>query len=187
MAYHCMLTDIEEFTDALDTAMTNQPEYLRTILQAYPKVFSGVTSMPPPRPTDHRIELQPSSSPPFLPIYHISEKELRMLKEELTRLMNLCHIQRLISPYGAPVFFIEEWTGKIRMVTDYCDLNKLTIKNRTALPNILELLDRLKDARIFMKIDLQTGFHNIRVSEEDITKTAFRTKYGHYKWTVMPF
>ena len=100
-----MLTDIEEFTDALDTAMTNQPEYLRTVLEAYPKVFSGVTNMPPPRPTDHRIELQPGSSPPFLPIYHMSEKELKMLKEELTRLMNLGHIQRSISPYGASLLY----------------------------------------------------------------------------------
>src|SRR5271167_5178237 len=73
------------------------------------------------------------------------------------------------------------------MVTDYCALNKLTVQNRTALPNILELLDRLCDARIFTKIDLQSGFHLIRVSEPDIPKTAFRTKYGHFEWTVMPF
>jgi len=66
-----------------------------------------------------------------------------------------------VSPYGAPVFFIEEWTGKIRMVTDYQALNKLTVKNRTALLNILELLDRLCDAWIFTKIDLQSGFHLI--------------------------
>src|SRR5262249_29956138 len=94
---------------------------------------------------------------------------------------------RSVSPYGAPVFFIEEWTGKIRMVTDYRALNKLMVQNRTALPNILELLDRLRNARIFTKIDLQSGFHLIRMAEEYIHKTAFRTKYGHYEWTVMPF
>ena len=185
--YYCVLTDIEEFNTALDAVMVNQPAYLCEVLQSFPRVFSGVTGMPPARPTDHKIELLPGSSPPFQPIYHMSEKELQLLKTELTRLLTLGHIRRSISPYGAPIFFIEEWMGKIRMVTDYRALNKLTVKNQTALPNILELLDRLRDAQIFTKIDLQSGFHLIRVSEEDVLKTAFRTKYGHYEWTVMPF
>ena len=73
------------------------------------------------------------------------------------------------------------------MVTDYRALNKITVKNCTMLPNILELLDRLQDASIFTKIDLQSGFHLIRMVPEDIPKTAFRTKYGHFEFTVMPF
>ena len=135
-SYYCLLTDIEEFNVAVDHAITNQPTYLRDVLHAFPRVFSGVTGMPPVRPTDHRIELTPGAMPPFQPIYHMSERELQLLKEELTRLMTLGHIRRSISPYGAPVFFIEEWTGKIRMVTDYRALNELTVKNQTALPNI---------------------------------------------------
>ena len=183
----CILKDIDEFHQAVDTAMNGKPEYLRRVLDDHDEVFSGVTGMPPPRDQDHSIELVEGSKPPWQPTYHMSDKELGLLKEELTRLMKLGHIRRSTSPYGAPVFFVEEKTGKIRMVTDYRALNKLTVKNRTALPNILEMLDRLKDAKVFTKIDLQSGFHLIRVSEGDIAKTAFRTKYGHFEFTVMPF
>src|SRR5215469_2425274 len=102
-------------------------------------------------------------------------------------MLELGHIRPSTSPYGVPVFFVKESTCKIRMVTDYRTLNKLTIKNGTALPNILELLDRLKTAKIFTKIDLQSGYHLICMSEADIPKTAISMKYGHFKWTVMPF
>src|SRR5215813_6479694 len=117
----------------------------------------------------------------------MSEEELKLPKDELTRLLDLGHIRPSTSPFGAPVFFVKEWGGKIRMVMDYCALNKLTVKNGTALPNILELLDHLRNAKIFTKIDLQSGYHLIRMKEDDIPKTAIKTKYGHYEWTVMPF
>ena len=91
--FYCMLTDIEEFTEAVENAMDNQPMYLREVLHAFPRVFSGVMGMPPPRPTDHKIEISPGSAPPFLPIYHMSERELQLLKQELTQLLNLGHIQ----------------------------------------------------------------------------------------------
>ena len=129
----------------------------------------------------------PGAEPPFGSIYHMSPRELELLKGELTKLLKLGHIRQSTSPFGAPIFFVEEKTGKMRMVVDYRALNKVTVKNRTALPNILELLDKLKDARVFTKIDLQSGFHLIRVAEEDIRKTAFRTKYGHFEFLVMPF
>src|SRR5215469_9706989 len=117
----------------------------------------------------------------------MSEEELNLLKEELTRLLELGHIRPSASPFGAPVFFVKESTGKIHMVTDYRALNKLTVKNSTALPNILELLDRLHSAKIFTKINLQSGYHLICMAEEDILKMAIRTKYSHFEWTVMPF
>src|SRR5215475_5552167 len=101
----------------------------------------------------------------------MSEKELGLLKEELERLLKLGHIRPSTSPYGAPVFFVEEKTGKIRMVTDYRALNKLTVKNGTALPNIMEMLDRLGKAKIFTKLDLQSGYHLIRMVDKDIPKT----------------
>ena len=117
----------------------------------------------------------------------MSPEELTRLKEELDRLLRLGHIQRSTSPFGAPLFFVVEKTGKVRMVFDYRALNKLTIKDRTALPNIHETLDRLRDAKVFTKIDLQSGYHLIRMAEGDEPKTAFRTKYGHFEFLVMPF
>ena len=186
-AFICVIKDVEEFHQALDQATLGKPDYLRNVLLEHEEVFSGVTGLPPSRPHDHRIELVPGSKPPWQPTYHMSPRELELLRDELSRLMELGHIQRSTSPYGAPVFFVQEKTGKIRMVTDYRALNKITVKNRTALPNITELLDRLQDASIFTKIDLQSGFHLIRMAPEDIHKTAFHTKYGHFEFTVMPF
>ena len=186
-AFLCYIKDLEEFHQALDDTTSHQPAFLRQVLLDHEEVFSGVTGLPPRRPQDHRIQTLPDAKPPFQPLYHMSPQELALLKEELQRLLNLGHIQPSISPYGAPVFFVQEKTGKIRMVTDYRALNKITVKNNAPLPNIQELLDRLRDATIFTKIDLQSGFHLIRVVDEDVHKTAIRTKYGHFEFLVMPF
>src|SRR5215469_16532233 len=86
-----------------------------------------------------------------------------------------------------PLFFVIEKTGKVWMVFDYRALNKLTIKNCTALPNIHETLDQLRGVKVFTKIDLQSGYHLIQMAEGEEPKTAFRTKYGHYEFLVMPF
>src|SRR5215469_783622 len=195
MIWICTVTDLAvkhlkedlSFKERVDQAMQDQPPYLRKVLEDHEVVFSGVHGMPPVCPTDHKIELVPDAIPPTHKTYHMSEGELSLLKTELQRLLELGHIHPSTSPFGAPIFFVKEKTGKIRMVTDYHALNKLTVKNSTVLPNILELLDRLKTAKIFTKIDLQSGYHLIRMSEADIPKTAIHTKYGHFEWTVMPF
>src|SRR5262249_16526449 len=102
--YMCMLMDIDEFEIKLEQAMENQPEYLQQVLTAFPEVFGGVSGMLPSRDTDHKIDLLPGSTPPFGPLYHMSEKELTPLKEESTCLLQLGHIRRSSSPYGAPIF-----------------------------------------------------------------------------------
>ncbi|GJR64191.1 putative reverse transcriptase domain-containing protein [Tanacetum coccineum] len=91
------------------------------------------------------------------------------------------------SPWGAPVLFVKKKDGSFWMCIDYRKLNKLTVKNRYPLPRIDDLFDQLQGSRVYSKIDLRSGYHQLRVREEDIPKTTFRTRYGHYEFQVMPF
>lgn len=109
------------------------------------------------------------------------------MKKQLAELVKKDHIQPSVSPYGAPVLFIKKKDGSMRMCIDYRMLNKITVKNHYALPRIDDLLDRLQRAVIFTKIDLWSGYHQIRILLEDIYKTAFCTRYGHYEFRVLPF
>ncbi|GKF89008.1 putative reverse transcriptase domain-containing protein, partial [Tanacetum coccineum] len=91
------------------------------------------------------------------------------------------------SPWGAPVLFVKKKDGSVWMCIDYRELNKLMVKNCYPLPRILDLFDQLQGSSIYSKIDLRSGYHQLRVREEDISKIAFRTRYGHYEFQVMPF
>jgi hypothetical protein len=92
-----------------------------------------------------------------------------------------------VSPWGAPVFFMKKKYGTLILCIDFRQLNKVTVKNKYPLPKIDDLFDKLKDAKIFSKIDLRSGYHQIKIKEEDIRKTTFRTRYGHYDFTVVSF
>ncbi|GJX76715.1 putative reverse transcriptase domain-containing protein [Tanacetum coccineum] len=112
---------------------------------------------------------------------------LATLAEQLQELTDKGFIRPSSSPWGAPVLFVKKKDGSFRMCIDYRELNKLTVKNRYPLPRIDDLFDQLQGSSIYSKIDLRSGYHQLRVREEDIPKTAFRTRYGHYEFQVMSF
>jgi len=117
----------------------------------------------------------------------LSYEETNELKKQLADLLKKGYIQPSTSPFGAPVLFVHKKDGTLRLCVDYRALNKNTIKNRYPLPRIEDLMDRLVGAKYFTKIDLYSGYHQIRIKEADISKTAFRTRYGHYEFLVLPF
>jgi len=109
------------------------------------------------------------------------------LKKQLAELVKSGFIQESKSPFGAPILFVKKKDGTMRMCIDYRALNNITIKNAYPLPRIEELFDRLQGAKYFSKIDLRSGYHQIRIDPQDVPKTAFRTRYGHFEFLVLPF
>jgi hypothetical protein len=159
------------------------------LLRLYRDVFPAKLpdGLPPSRDVDHRIELTPGAVPPSRPTIRLSASELAELKKQLEELLAAGFISPSKSPFGAPILFVKKKDGTMRMCVDYRALNNLTIKNSYPLPRVDELFDRLQGAQFFSKIDLVSGYHQIRIAAEDVPKTAFRTRYGHYEFNVLPF
>ena len=133
-----------------------------------------------------RIETDPNVDPPVRPVIRLSMAELDELKSQLETLLKKGFISPSTSPYGAPVLFVKKKDCSLRMCVDFRGLNTVTKKNRHPLPRFDELIDRFKNARYFSKLDLLSGYHQMRIHPDDTHKTAFRTRYGHYKFNV-PF
>ncbi|GJU63549.1 reverse transcriptase domain-containing protein [Tanacetum coccineum] len=131
-------------------------------------------------------EVFPEDLPARAP-YRLAPSEMKELADQLQELSDKGFIRPSSSPWGAPVLFVKKKDGSLRMCIDYRELNKLTVKNRYPLPRIDDLFDQLQGSSVYSKIDLRSGYHQLRVREEDISKTAFRTRYGHYEFQVMPF
>ena len=119
--------------------------------------------------------------------YRMAPTELAELKKQLEDLLENQFIRPSVSPWGAPVLLVKKKDGSSRLCIDYRQLNKLTIKNKYPLPRIDDLMDQLHGAVVFSKNDLRSGYHQISVKAEDVQKTAFRSRYGHYEFLVMPF
>ena len=154
----------------------------------YQDVFlEELPGLPPPRDVDFCIELHPGTSPISLTLHRISPIEFQELKVQIQELLGKGFIRPSTSPWGAPVLFAKKKDKTLRLCINYRQLSMITIKNRYPLPRIDDLFDQLSGARVYSKIDLRTGYHQLRVREADILKTTFRTRYGHFEFTVMPF
>ncbi|GJS47840.1 putative reverse transcriptase domain-containing protein [Tanacetum coccineum] len=158
------------------------------IVRDFPEVFpEDLPGLPPARPVEFQIDLVPGAAPVARAPYRLAPSEMKELSEQLQELSDKGFIRPSSSPWGAPVLFVKKKDGSFRMCIDYRELNKLTVKNRYPLPRIDDLFDQLQGSSIYSKIDLRSGYHQLRVREQDIPKTAFRTRYGHYEFQVMPF
>ncbi|KAL4571465.1 hypothetical protein LXL04_018225 [Taraxacum kok-saghyz] len=158
------------------------------VVNEFPEVFpDDLSGLPPIRQVEFSIELVPGAKPIARAPYRLALTEMRELMAQLQELLDKGFILPSSSPWGAPVLFVKKKDDTMRMCIDYRELNKVTIKNRYPLPRIDDLFDQLQGADYFSKIDLRSGYHQVRVKHEDVCKTAFRTRYGHYEFLVMPF
>ena len=158
------------------------------IIKEFPDVFpDDISGLPPDREVEFTVDLIPETEPISIPPYRMAHAELRELKAQLEDLLSKGFIRPSISPWGAPVLFVKKKDGSLRLCIDYRQLNRVTIRNQYPLPRIDELFDQLQGSRVYSKIDLRSGYHQLRVQESDVPKTAFRTRYGHYEFLVMPF
>ena len=158
------------------------------IVREFPDVFpEELPGIPHEREVDLAIEIVPGTVPMSRAPYRMAPTELKELKNQLQELLDKGFIRPSVSPWGAPVLFVKKKDGTLRMCIDYRQINKVTVKNKYPLPRIEDLFDQLKGAGVFSKIDLRSGYYQLRVKDEDVPKTAFRTRYGHYEFLVMPF
>ncbi|GJW13699.1 putative reverse transcriptase domain-containing protein [Tanacetum coccineum] len=157
---------------------------IREFLEVFPEDLPG---LPPARQVEFQINLVPGAAPVARAPYRLAPAEMQELSTQLQELSDREFIRLSSSPWGAPVLFVKKKDGSFRMCIDYRELNKLTVKNRYPLPRIDDLFNQLQGSRVYFKIDLRSGYHQLRVRKEEISKTAFRTRYGHYEFQVMLF
>ncbi|KAA0039055.1 reverse transcriptase [Cucumis melo var. makuwa] len=170
-------------TREVDVSLSSEP-----VARDYPDVFpEELPGLPPHREIEFAIELEAGTVPISRAPYRMAPAELKKLKVQLQELLDKGFIRPSVSPWGAPVLFVKKKDGSMRLCIDYRELNKVTVKNRYPLPRIDDLFDQLQGATVFSKIDLRSGYHQLRIKDGDVPKTAFRSRYGHYEFIVMSF
>ncbi|GKB53224.1 putative reverse transcriptase domain-containing protein, partial [Tanacetum coccineum] len=158
------------------------------VIRDFPEVFpEELPRLPPPRQVEFRIDQVPGAAHVARVPYRLAPSEMKELSVQLQELLEKGFIHPSSSSWGAPVLFVKKKDGSFKMCIVYRELNKLTIKNRYPLPRINDLFDQLQGSSVYSKIDLGSGYHQLRIKEENIPITAFRTRYSHFEFQVMPF
>jgi hypothetical protein len=167
--------------------VSHHPPEIQAVLDQFPQVFTEPTDLPPTRPCDHRIDLLPGAPPVNARAYRLPPDQKDEIKKQLKEMLQKGFIRMSSSPFASPVLLVRKKDGSWRFCIDYRKLNALTIRNKHPMPVVEELLDELAGSSWFSKLDLRSGYHQIRVFSADIHKTAFRTHQGLYEFVVMPF
>ena len=160
------------------------PRVVCEYVDVFPDELPG---LPPHRDVDFGIELHPGTTTISMTPHRMAPVELQELRVQLQELLDKGFIRPSTSPWGASVLLAKKRGKTLRLCIDYRQLNGVTVQNRYPLPRIDDLFDQLRGVRVYSKIDLRTGYHQLRVRETDIPKTAFRTRYRHFESAMMPF
>ena len=176
----------EEILSRVDPGVRGK---LKELVDEFKDVFPDTLpkGRPPKRDIVHEIRTEEGAKPPSRPPYRLGPAEQDEMEEQVKDLLAQGFIRPSASPYGAPILFVPKKDGRWRMCIDYRALNKQTVRDQFPLPRIDSLLERLGQAKVFTKLDLASGYHQIAMEETSIQKTAFRTNRGHFEFLVMPF
>jgi hypothetical protein len=178
---------VEYVEGVKDNIQQDIPPCIQAVVAQYHILFQDPKQLPPSRVYDHAVALQPGAVPVNCRPYKYSPQHKTEIERQVKELLQASLIEHSTSPFASPVLLVQNKDGSWYFCVDYRRLNAITIKNKFSMPIIEEILDELAGAKYFTKLDMRTGYHQVRMKERDEFKTAFKTHHGHYQFKVMPF
>jgi hypothetical protein len=178
---------LQQVTPELKVVTGQVPECVQEVLDQFKEVFKTPDSLPPSREYDHTISLLPGTTPVNVRPYRYSPLQKDEIERQVQEMLQAGTITRSVSPFASPVLLVKKKDGSWRFCVDYRKLNDITVKNKFPMPIIDEFIDELAGAKVFSKLDMAAGFHQIRMADQDEMKIAFKTHHGHFQFRVMPF